>query len=132
MPKDDKPNNVVKLRQPPAKVAGVSIGASGDEAIMPKSLLNMTEVEQQAFLNHLRERRLRAAAIMKEAHANKHRADSISAMVKLEKKALAAAKEYERASKALDKLENLLGDLRILHLQHTDVDITRITDDDKH
>jgi len=130
MTDDRLKSNVVKLRQPSAK--STSVGVRVDDIVTPKSLLNMTPLEQQTFLTHLRERRLRAAAIIKEAHANKHRADSISAMAKLEKKAATATREYEKACKAMDRLESLLHDLRALHIQHTDIDITKVTDDDKH
>src|SRR6187402_1335569 len=106
MPKDD--NNVVKLRQPPAKVAGVGV----DDPIMPKSILNMTPVEQEVFLNVLRERRLRAAAVIKAAVHARHHADSVVTMMKLERKAELAAKQYERVSKAFDKLEEMLYSLR--------------------
>jgi ABC-type uncharacterized transport system ATPase subunit len=126
MPKDDN-NNVVKLRQPPAKVAGVGV----DEAIQPKSLLNMTDVEQEVFLNTLRERRLRASQILKRAASVKRQADTVTNMIRLEKKTEQAQKQYDKASKAFDKLEELLYSLRAMALQHTDVDITKLTSDDK-
>jgi hypothetical protein len=118
----DDDNKVVKLRQPPAKVAGVGV----DDPILPKSLLNMTQVEQEVFLAALQARRLRAAEIIKQAHVAKRQADSVANMVKIEKKAEQANKQYEKASKALDRLEILLYDLRALALDHTDVDITKV------
>jgi hypothetical protein len=123
MTKDD--NKVVKLRQPPAKVAGVGV----DDPMLPKSLHNMTEVEQEVFLNSLRERRLRAAAIIKQAHIAKRQADSISSMVKIEKKAEQANKQYEKVDKALKRLEDMLYDLRAIALDHTDVDITKLIEE---
>jgi hypothetical protein len=128
---NDDNNKVVKLRQPQVKTpaAGVGVGASTDDPINPKSLLNMTDVEQDLFLQHLRERRMRVAAIIKEAAAAKHRATSIAAAVRLEKKADQVNKQYERATKALDKLEELIYDLRALHLQYTDTDISKVTPD---
>jgi hypothetical protein len=56
----------------------------------------------------------------------KRQADSVANMVKIEKKAEQANKQYEKASKALDRLEILLYDLRALALDHTDVDITKV------
>lgn len=119
---DDK-NNVVKLRQSPASkpVAGVSI----DEVMQPKSLLNMTDVEQDMFLQQLRDRRMRAVEVLRAARQNRERAATITAMVKLERKADQVERQLEKATKALDKLEELIYSLRALNLQHTDTDITQ-------
>ena len=119
MTKDD-PSNVVKLRQPstPA-VAGVAV----DDPITPRSLMTMTDLEQDMFLQHLRERRLRVVELMRAAEAAKQRASSVVTKMKLEKKGDQVEKQLERTTKALDKLEELIYDLRALTLQHTDVDI---------
>jgi hypothetical protein len=120
MSKDD--NKVVKLRQPPAKVAGVGV----DDAIMPKSFLNMTQVEQDMFLQQLRDRRLKAAKLLKEAHIAKRHTESVNAMLKIDKKSNQVTKQLEKAIKALDVLDVLLYDLRTITLQHTDIDITKV------
>ena len=119
----DDNNKVVKLRQPSKQaVAGVAV----DDPIQPKSLLNMTDVEQDAFLQQLRERRLRAAEVIKAAQIAKHQASSIASAIKIERKAEQAQRQYIKASKALDRLEELLYDLRALTLQHTDADIGKL------
>ena len=119
----DDSNKVVKLRQPTQQsVAGVGV----DDPIQPKSLLNMTDVEQDAFLQQLRDRRLRASEMIKAAQLAKHHASSIATAIKVERKAEQAQRQYVKASKALDRLEELLYDLRALTLQHTDADIGKV------
>lgn len=116
-------NKVVKLRQPSVSkpVAGVAV----DEAITPKSILNMTELEQETFLNQLRDRRMRAAQILKRAAEAKHQADTIASAIRLERKAEQAERQLEKVNKALDRLEEMIYSLRALHLQYTDTDITK-------
>jgi len=123
---DDK-GKVVKLRQPTASSssAGVAIG----DVINPKSLLNMTDVEQEVFLNQLRDRRMRAAEQMRRAAHAKLQVTALAISIKLEKKADQVQRQYDKASKALDKLEELIYDLRALTLQYTDVDIAKAVDD---
>lgn len=113
---------VVKLRQPQTAAA-----SDVDDVISPKSLLNMTEVEQNAFLDQLRERRLNAARMMKAANEARRHATTVASAVRLEKKAEQVLRQYERASNALDKLEESLFSLRALTLQHTDIDINDAT-----
>jgi len=116
----DDNNKVVKLRQPTSnRVAGVVV----DDPIQPKSLLNMTDVEQDMFLQSLRDRRLRAAEMIKAAQHAKHQASSIASAIKLERKAEQAQRQYDKANKALERLEEMLYDLRALTLQHADIDI---------
>jgi hypothetical protein len=116
-------NKVVKLRQPQVTPkAGVVV----DDPISPKSLLNMTDVEQDMFLQQLRDRRLRAAEMIKQAQLAKHHATSIASSIKVERKAEQAQRQFIKASKALERLEELLYDLRALTLQHTDIDITKV------
>lgn len=123
MTKDDN-NKVVKLRQPQATpAAGVVMP---DDPINPKSLLNMTDVEQDMWLNQLRERRLKAAEAIKQAQIAKHHATSIASAIKVERKAEQAQRQYVKASKALERLEEIIYDLRALTLQHTDIDITKV------
>ncbi len=124
---DDK-GKVVKLRQPAVtSAAGVAV----DDAINPKSLLNMTDVEQEVFLNGLRDRRMRAAEQMRRAAHAKLQVTALAISIKLEKKADQVQRQYDKASKALDKLEELIYDLRALTLQHTDVDIAKVIDVNK-
>jgi len=120
MPKDD--SKVVKLHQPQPKAAA---GVVVDEAIQPKSILNMTELEQETFLNQLRDRRMRAVETLKRAAADRQLANTISSAIKLERKADQAEKQLDKVTKALDRLEEIIYSLRALHLQHTDTDITR-------
>lgn len=122
MPNGDK-NKVVKLRQP--QVDKPVAGAVVDEAITPKSILNMTELEQETFLNQLRDRRMRAAQILKRAAEAKHQADTIASAIRLERKAEQAERQLEKVNKSLDKLEEMIYSLRALHLQYTDTDITK-------
>ena len=91
----DDNNKVVKLRQPQASPAA---GVSVDEAITPKSLLNMTDVEQDIHLQHLRERRLRVVELMREAARAKQHATSVSALMKLEKKEDQVEKQLETST----------------------------------
>ena len=119
----DDNNKVVKLRQP--QVNKPAAGASVDEAITPKSFLNMTQVEQDLFLQQLRDRRMRVVEVLRAATAARQLASSVAATVRLEKKAEAVQRNLDRATKALDKLEHSVYDLRALTLQHTDVDITK-------
>jgi hypothetical protein len=121
MPKDD--NNVVKLRQPRADKPAAGVAVS--DAITPKSILNMTEVEQELFLNQLRDRRMKAAETLRQAKRAKQHADSIAVTIKLERKSSQAEKQLEKTTKALERLESLIYDLRALHMQYTDVDITK-------
>jgi len=122
----DDSNKVVKLRQPQVTPAA---GVSVDDPIQPKSLLNMSELEQEMLLNQLRDRRLRAAVMLKQANVAKNQADSVISMIKIEKKAEQVARQFDRASKAFDKLEEMLYSLRTTALQHSDVDITKVTDE---
>jgi hypothetical protein len=117
--KDDK-DNVVKLRQP---VGNNTAGVRVDDPIQPRSLLNMSDLEQDMFLQHLRERRLRVVELARAANVAKQRASSVSIKLKLEKKEDQVEKQLERALKSLDRLEELIYDMRALHLQYTDVDI---------
>jgi len=127
MAKDDN-NKVVKLRQPTqTRVAGVGV----DDPINPKSLLNMTDVEQEIFLNQLRERRMRAVEILRQAALSRQNAQSIASGLKLERKAEQCQRTLDRATKALEALELQLYSLRALHLQYTDDDITRAPDNVK-
>ena len=128
MAKDDN-NKVVKLRQPQPK-AVVGATASSDP-INPKSLLNMTDVEQDMFLEELRQRRMRAVEILRQAALARQNAQSISNALKLERKAKQCEKELDKVTKSLERLEQALYDLRALTLQHTDVDITRAPDNVK-
>lgn len=96
------------------------------DPINPKSLLNMTEVEQELFLNNLRDRRIKAALIIAEADRVRTQASSLRSLAMLNKKQDQAQRQYDKASKAFDKLEQILYELRALSLQYTDVDITRV------
>lgn len=120
MDKDD--NKVVKLRQPtqPSE-AGVSV----DDPINPKSMLNMTDVEQDLFIQQLRERRMRVVEVLRAAQQARVNADTLANAVKLERKAEQVQKQLDKATKALDKLEELVYGLRALTLQHTDMDIVK-------
>ena len=128
MAKDDN-NKVVKLRQPQPKAV---VGATAsDDPINPKSLLNMTDVEQDMFLEELRQRRMRAVEILRQAALARQNAQSVSTALKLERKAKQCEKELDKATKALERLEQAIYDLRALNLQYTDVDISRTPDNVK-
>ena len=111
MAEDDK--KVVPLRPK-------SAAALVDEAITPKSLADMTELEQEMFLRTLRDRRLKASQILTAARAAKRHTATVQASVKLEKKIEAVQKQYDRVDAALNKLEDMLISLRALQLQLTD------------
>jgi hypothetical protein len=121
MTNDD--DNVVKLRQP--KVDKPSAGVAVDDPINPKSILNMTDVEQDVYLQHLRERRMKAVEILKRADIARREATTVAIAIRIEKKAEQVQRQVEKADKALEKLEELIYGLRALALQHTDVDITK-------
>lgn len=115
-------NKVVKLRQPTVtRAAGVGV----DDPINPKSLLNMTDLEQTAFIQSLRDRRMRAVEALKQAAAARSQASSFMEAARLEKKAEQVQRQLDKATKSLDKLEELLYGLRALTLQYTDVDISK-------
>lgn len=121
----DDNNNVVKLRQPPStQTAAVAVGAS--DPIQPKSLINMTDAEQDMFLQHLRERRLRVVELLRAASAAKKEATTVAALVKLEKKQVQVTKQLDKATASLERLEELIYDMRALALQYTDIDITKV------
>ena len=127
MAKDDN-NKVVKLRQPQPKAV---VGATASDPINPKSLLNMTDVEQDMFLEELRQRRMRAVEILRQAALARQNAQSLGTALKLERKSKQCEKELDKVTKSLERLEQALYDLRALTLQHTDVDITRAPDNVK-
>lgn len=113
---------VVKLRQPTqTRAAGVGV----DDPINPKSLLTMTEVEQNAFLQSLRDRRMRAVEALKSAAAARTHASTFMEAARLERKAEQVQRQLDKATKALDKLEEQLYGLRALTLQLTDMDISK-------
>lgn len=116
----DDDNKVVKLRQP--KSAGAVMS---DDPISPKSFLNMTEIEQNMFLQQLRERRMRAAVVLQRAIADRANASSVAMAIRMEKKHDSVQRLLERATKAQDKLEEAVHAMRALHLQFTDTDITK-------
>lgn len=116
-------HKVVKLRQPAAQSSAAGVGV--DDPINPKSLLTMTELEQNAFLQSLRDRRMRAVEAMKNAAAARHAASSFMEAARLEKKAEQVQRQLDKTTKALDKLEELMYGLRALTLQFTDVDISK-------
>jgi primosomal protein N'' len=123
MTKDDD-NKVVKLRQPrPKAAAGVVMS---DDPIQPKSLLNMTDVEQDLFLQQLRERRLRAVEVLRQAEIARQQTANLTAQIRLQRKAQQVEKQLDKATKALDRLEELIYSMRALYLQHTDTDITKL------
>jgi hypothetical protein len=120
----DDNNKVVKLRQPTRNsVAGVGV----DDPINPKSFLNMTEVEQDMFLQALRERRMRAVEIVKRAIADRAQASTVAMALRMEKKHIQAQRQLDKVNKALDKLDEIIYSMRALHLQYTDTDITKVT-----
>jgi predicted transcriptional regulator len=123
MTNKDDTSKVVKLRQPATSVAA---GAAVDGAITPKSLLNMTDIEQDMFLQQLRERRLRVVELLRQTAIAKQRATGVAVLMKLEKKQDQVERQLERTTKALEKLEELIHDMRALTLQHTDIDIANI------
>jgi len=119
----DDDNKVVKLRQP--QVDKPAAGVAADDPINPKSILNMTDVEQDMLLQQLRERRMKAVEILKRADIARREATTVAIAIRIEKKAEQVQRQVEKADKALEKLEELIYGLRALALQHTDVDITK-------
>jgi hypothetical protein len=117
---NDDDNKVVKLRQP--KSAGAVMS---DDPINPKSFLNMTDVEQDMFLQQLRERRMRAVETIKRAIADRANATSVAMALRMEKKHIQAQRQLDKVTKSLDKLEEYIFSMRALHLQFTDTDITK-------
>jgi hypothetical protein len=122
MSKDD--NKVVKLRPPTAQRG--SVGVAVDDPIQPKSLINMSDLEQDMFLQQLRERRLRAVEILKQAAIARQQTANLTSQIKLQRKTQQVEKQLATATKALDRLEELIYSMRALYLQHTDTDITKL------
>ena len=122
----DDDNKVVKLRQ---HAVTSSAGVSVDDAINPRSLLTMTDIEQDMFLQHLRERRLRVVELMRQAARAKQQITSAAALMKFEKKQDQVEKQLERTHKALEKLEELVYDMRALALQYTDIDFANVKEE---
>jgi BarA-like signal transduction histidine kinase len=89
----------------------------------------MTDIEQDMFLQHLRERRLRVVELMRQAARAKQQITSAAALMKFEKKQDQVEKQLERTHKALEKLEELVYDMRALALQYTDIDIANVKEE---
>jgi primosomal protein N'' len=107
----DTPNpNVIHLRAP--KV----------DPISPKTLADMTDLEQEMFLRVKRERRLRAAEAVKAANAAKAKANSLAGALKIEKKVDQLQRQLTKVDSAMDKMEELMHQLRALRLQYADDD----------
>lgn len=88
------------------------------EFIKPRSIIDMTDTEQDAFLIDLRNRRLRAQQLLKIAQEQKAAIASAAARMKIEKKAAMVARAEERVGAAIERLEEQLFQLRALVLQN--------------
>ena len=122
MPIDD--NKVVKLHQPRVPSKARAADARLD-AITPRSFLTMSELEQDMFLQQLRDRRLRAVEVMKQVEHAKQQTNAAQASLKLERKADQIQKQLDKIDKAFERLDELVFSMRALALQYTDVDITK-------
>ena len=98
--------------------------ASDDITIKPKSLLSMTDVELQAFLLQLRERRMKAVRVIKQAADASHSAKMLSNKDRMERKVAAAEKQLAKVDAALEKLEEYVRDLRAMQINYTNVPLT--------
>lgn len=109
-------DNVIALET--AHREAVPASDTPPDFIKPRSIVDMTDTEADAFLVALRERRLRAAEMIKQQKAAKAAVDSAVARQKIEKKIAQCERAEERLGVALDKLETLVFQLRALVLQH--------------
>jgi len=125
MTKDD--NKVVQLRQPRAPKArgAVPVVDAQNAAITPRSFLTMSELEQDMFLQQLRDRRLRAVQVMKQVERAKEQANDAQSSARIERKAEQIQKQLDKINVAFEKLDELIFSMRALSLQYTDVDITK-------
>lgn len=112
-------DNVVSMEQL-RRDAATAVPASDTipEFIKPKSIIDMTDTEADAFLVDLRNRRLRAQQLLKQANEQKAAIASAAARMKIEKKAAMVQRAEERVGAAIEKLEEQLFQLRALILQN--------------
>ena len=122
-------DNVVALR--PVKPAQSKAAQAADvnaAPINPKSILDMTEVEQELFLRSLRDRRLRAVQLIEQARAAKRHIVNTQNNIRMEKKIEAVQKQHDRTAAALTKLEEMVMSMRALQLHLTPT--SRVQHDD--
>lgn len=114
-------SNIVNLEQVKRDVTLASGTPSSDtvpEFIKPRSIVDMTDTEQDAFLLELRNRRLRAQQIIKEQREAAAAVESAKARDKIERKIAMCMRAEERVGKAIEKLEAELFSLRALVLMN--------------
>lgn len=128
-------DNVIKLpvkghaKAPVQPQAAQAFSMSDAGPINPKSILDMTEVEQELFLRSLRDRRLKAAEAIANARAAKRQIANVQNNVRMEKKIEAVQKQHDRVATALAKLEEMVLSMRALQLHLTPT--SRVQDDNK-
>lgn len=113
-------DNIVSLEQTRREVqaaANLAPDAPVPEFIKPRGLSDMTDMEQDAYLIALRDRRLAATRKLVEAKEAKAQLANLSARMKIEKKIAQVDKAAVKAQEVHDKLEQLIFDLRALILQ---------------
>lgn len=84
----------------------------------PITIDRMTDTEVDAYLIGLRERRMTAQRILFEANEKKKQINELANKLRLDKKCAQVQKQVEMVEKNLDKLEQLVMDLRALRLQY--------------
>ena len=84
----------------------------------PLTLDKMSDTEVDAYLIGLRERRMQAQRVLKEANAKKAEIQELANKLRLDKKCAQVQKQVEAVDKHIDKLEQLVMDLRALRLQY--------------
>lgn len=84
----------------------------------PITLDKMTDAEVDAYLIGLRERRMTAQRVLKEANEKKAAIQELANKLRLDKKCAQVQKQAETVEKNIDKLEQLIMDLRALRLQY--------------
>ena len=132
MPEPDdrqKNTNVVRLKtkgavQQIAAQPSRTSSAELHDAVTPKSLLQMTDLELQQFIIQLRERRMKASRALKQATDARQHTSLISQRDKMERKITAAEKSLAAVDVALERFEKLVTDLRAMQLNYTNVPLT--------
>lgn len=89
----------------------------GDTPIKRKTFLEMTDAEQTAFIEALRERRLHPINTYKEVREAAKAKTVAKLSAKIEKELEMFEKDLEKVNKALDKLSDRANKLRTLKIQ---------------
>lgn len=89
------------------------------EFIKPRSIADMTDLEQDQYMAALRDRRLKAMQAVSEAKRAKAEASSLADRKKIESKIVQCERVEQKLIEQTEKLETLVIQLRTLVVQYT-------------